>query len=246
MKLTKENGVRIKAFRAVDDAELCEKYINGHERILKSIGVERVTSATHDWVNNPAAFVVLCENLEGTKVYGGARIHAAGGNQELPLVSATVDMDSRVMELVEQKKPDGTGEFCGLWNSLEVAGMGIGALYLIRASIAIIGQLGLKSMFALCSPHTARIASNFGFNKETSVGNMGTFYYPKLDLLATLVLLNDSATLGSARPDEKQKIFELRENPSVKLHEVNRGREIDITYDLNIRGIDITVFDYGK
>jgi hypothetical protein len=246
VKFVKENGVRIKAFRAVDDPELCAKYIEGHERILKGVGVDKVTSSSHEWAQNPAAYVILCENLEGTKVYGGARIHAAGGTQELPLQAATREMDPRVDALVERAKPFGTGEFCGLWNSLEVAGMGIGAIYLIRASIAIISQLDLKTMFALCSPHTARIAGNFGFEIDRTVGDNGTFYYPKLDLLATIVFLADSTGLGSATEAEKKKINALRANPQQLVNEVNRGREIDITYDLLLQEVDTTVYDFGQ
>lgn len=245
MEFVKENGVRIRAFRAIDNPELCTKYIQGHERILNSVGVNKVTSATHEWAQNPAAFVILCEDLEGTKVYGGARIHATGGTQQLPVISATLEMDNRVEGYVEGFKPGGTGEFCGLWNSLEVAGMGIGAVYLIRASIAIISQLGLNSMFALCSPHTARIASGYGFNIVKDLGDNGKFYYPKLDLIATVVLLDDSETLGTATESEKEKISSLRANPNQTVHEVNRGREIDITYDLEIKNIDREVFDFG-
>lgn len=72
--------VRIKAFRAIDDPVLCEKFIDGHARVLTSVGVEKVTSSTNEWMENPASFVIICEDLESDKVFGGARIHAHGGN----------------------------------------------------------------------------------------------------------------------------------------------------------------------
>ena len=39
---------RIKAFRAVDDPVLCQKFIDGHARVLTSVGVEKVTLSTND------------------------------------------------------------------------------------------------------------------------------------------------------------------------------------------------------
>lgn len=110
--------VRIKAFRAVDEPELCDRFIDGHSRVLSSVGVEQVSSSSHDWKYNPASFVVLCESQDGTKVYGGARVHALGGTQELPMEEATRDMDSRVSEHILKVAHKGTGELCGLWNSM--------------------------------------------------------------------------------------------------------------------------------
>lgn len=148
--------------------------------------------------------------------------------------------------MINKFAPQGTGEFCGLWNSMEVAGYGIGAIYLIRSSIAIINQLELGTMFALCSPFTARIASNYGFNIYKDIGNDGTFYYPKIDLLATVVFVGDTLALEGSDPYEKERIDRLRENPTQVLHEVNRGREVEIHYELQIEHVDTEVFNYGK
>jgi len=164
-------------------------------------------------MNNPAAFVILCEDMESDKVFGGARIHALGGNQQLPIIPAVEEMDPDVHEKVNSFANEGTGEFFGLWNSMEVAGYGIGAIYLLRSSISIINQLNLKTMFALCSPFTARIASRYGFNVFKQLGKEGTFYYPKLDLLATVVFVDDTDQLNGADPEEKARIDSLREEP---------------------------------
>jgi hypothetical protein len=48
----------------------------------------------------------------------------------------------------------------------------------------------------------------------TEVGNNGTFYYPKLDLLATAVFLDDVRDLSKAHPRERQKMLLLRDRPS--------------------------------
>ncbi len=238
--------VRIKAFRAIDDPELCEKFIDGHARVLSSVGVEKVTSSTNDWMHNPAAFVVICEDMQSDRVFGGARIHIHGGNQDLPIVGAVEEMDPKVRDVLASKAPEGTGEFCGLWNSLEVAGWGIGAIYLIRSSVAIINQLKVNTMFALCSPFTARIAGRYGFKLFDELGNDGTFYYPKIDLLATVVFNKDIYALEGANEHELKRIKSLRADPAQVLKEENRGKEVEIHYELDIENIDTSHFNYGK
>ena len=56
--------VRLRAFRAIDDPQSCELFADGHKRVLTSIGVEKVTSSNNEWMNNPAAFVMIVESLD--------------------------------------------------------------------------------------------------------------------------------------------------------------------------------------
>ncbi|MDQ3072488.1 MAG: hypothetical protein M3Q97_04380 [Bacteroidota bacterium] len=234
--------VRIKAFRATSDPESCQRYIEGHRRVLDIVGVKQVTSAKVNWASNPAAFVILVESTDGTKVYGGARIHVFGGTQPLPIEEATGEMDSAIFPLVHQYARHGTGELCGLWNSREVAGMGIGSTFLTRAGVTIVSQLGLESLFALCAPYTVKMAENVGFVIEKTLGNEGTFYYPKLDLLATAMILKDPETLTSADPFERERIFSLRDQPKQTAHEIGRTAEFDIEYDLFVPMVDKNEF----
>lgn len=231
--------VRIRAFRAVDDPESSQKFIDGHRRVLEVHGVKKVTSANHAWAENPAVFVVIVESLDGKKVFGGARVHAAGGTQQLPIEEATGFMDPRIHDMVKELSIDGTGELCGLWNSLEVAGLGVGSFFATRAGAVISEQLGIKSLFALCAPYTVRWAERVGCKVITELGNQGTFYYPKLDLLATAVLLEDTSTLEHARGSEQKKIFDLRANLQQVTTEVSPGRriEVEVEYDLLIKNL---------
>lgn len=246
MKRIDHAEVTIKAFRAVERPDLCRKFIEGHERVLTSIGVEKVTSSDYSWTLNPAAYVVICMDREEERIFGGARVHVCGGNQDLPFIKGVIDMDDSVIGKLEEKKPEGTGELCGLWNSMEVAGMGIGAIYVVRATVAIISQLGIKSCFALCSPQGARISMRFGFQIRKDIGNEGTFYYPKQDLLATMVCLDDAIGLTTTPRSEQEKIIELRENTNLQVLEENRGKTADIQYELQIPFVDTSVFDFGR
>ncbi len=237
--LNKEHPVvRLRAFRAIDDAKACELFIEGHTRVLTNIGVTKVTSSKNDWMYNPAAFVLIVESLDGEKIYGGARIHVAGGSDPLPIEQATGSMDAAVYDLVWKYAQQGTGEGCGLWNSREIAGYGVGSIFLTRAAIAISQQIGIKSLFALCAPYTIKLTESVGYQIETSIGNNGTFYYPKLDLLATTMILKDLNTLEHASEENIRAIMQLRENRDVVRIEELRNKKIEIHYQTDIPNLD--------
>ncbi|MXV14384.1 hypothetical protein [Hufsiella ginkgonis] len=237
--LNKENPVvRLRAFRATDDPAACALFVEGHTHVLTNIGVTKVTSNKHEWTRNPAAFVLIVESLDGEKVYGGARVHVAGGTEPLPVEQATGALDPSIFDLVYQHARHGTGEICGLWNSREIAGYGIGSIFLTRAAVAISTQIGLQSLFALCAPYTVKMAESVGYGIETSIGNEGTFYYPKLDLLATTMILKDVATLKTAQSEDREAIFKLRENLNLVKTEVLRKKNIEIHYDILIPGLE--------
>jgi hypothetical protein len=234
--------VKIRAFRATDNSMLCERFMEGHRRVLDAVGVKKVTSSSDEWATFASSFVILVESDDESKVLGGARLQAADGKNPLPMETAAGYMDPRVYDLVKKHMPGGTAEVCGLWNSMEVAGMGIGSIFLIRAALAISDQIGLDSMFALCSPYTTRIAGNYGFQVERSVGNDGTFYYPKLDLLATIVVQNDAHQLPNASALESERIFDLRKRPiQVTVEQARRGT-VEIDYNLFINSANPNEF----
>jgi len=90
----------------------------------------------------------------------------------------------------------------------------------------------------LCAPYTVKMAELVGYNIETSVGNNGTFYYPKLDLLATSMILKDLDTLSSADADERNAIFKLRSELNVVRLEQLRKKTIKIYYETKIPNLD--------
>jgi len=230
--------VRLRAFRAIDEPDTCALFVEGHTNVLEAIGVKKVTSSKSEWTLNPAVFVIVVESLDGGRVYGGARVHVAGGTEPLPIEQATGMMDPAIFDLVWKYARQGTGEICGLWNSREIAGYGIGSIFLTRAAVAISLQIGLKSLFALCAPYTVKMAETVGYNIETSIGNEGTFYYPKLDLLATTMVLKDVDTLSLAGEEERSAIFKLRNELNVIRQEQLRKKIIEIHYEIKIPNIE--------
>ncbi|MDB5020986.1 MAG: hypothetical protein JWQ28_2113 [Pedobacter sp.] len=230
--------IRIRAFRAIDEPQTCEMFIQGHTEVLTSIGVTKVTSSKNNWAKNPDAFVIIVESLDGKEVFGGARVHVAGGTEPLPIEQATSLLDPSIHKLVWNYAQLGTGEICGLWNSHKLAGYGIGTPLLIRTLIAISSQLGIQSLFALCAPYTVKPVVNCGMVLVDSIGNKGTFYYPKLDLIATAMILHEVSTLSGAHEEDKNMIFQMREKPnSLRLNEL-KNKEITVDFELRIPNLE--------
>lgn len=236
--------IRIRAFRATDDLASCRKFIEGHRRVLAIYGIENITSNTDTWIYNPAIFVIVVESLDGSKMYGGARVQAANGITPLPIEEATGSMDSKIYNVVRYYTQFGTGELSGLWNSKEVAGLGIGSFFPSRTSVVIASQLGLSTMFSLCAPATVRFNKWIGSSILTTVGKNGTFYYPKLDLLATACFLPDVEELQNAHVREREKMFFLRANPTCVILEKSpfKNLYVNVHYDLTIKSADKNEF----
>jgi hypothetical protein len=78
----------------------------------------------------------------------------------------------------------------------------------------------------------------------TEVGNNGTFYYPKLDLLATAVFLDDVRDLSKAHPRERQKMLLLRDRPSYYAVEKSPFKNINVHvyYELDIPNVSANEF----
>jgi len=230
--------VRLRAFRAIDEPETCALFIEGHTHVLTNIGVTKVSYSKNEWVNNPAAFVAVVESLDGKRIFGGVRVHVAGGSEPLPIELATGAMDRGIFDLVWKYAQNGTGELCGLWNSREIAGYGIGSIFLIRTTAAISYQIGIQSLFALCAPYTIPPGASVGMEIEKSIGNDGTFYYPKLDLIATTMILKDVPTLSKAAQEDRDAIMKIRENLNITRVEILRNKEITIHYQIAIPNLD--------
>jgi len=242
--------IRIRAFRATDDPETCKRYIQGHRKVLSIYGIENITTNTDDWMYNPSIFVIAVESMDREKLYGGARIQAADGVHPLPIEEATCGMDNKILDVVRDYARFGTGEVSGLWNSKEVAGLGIGSLFPTRCGLVITEQIGLTSVFSLSSPATVRFNKWLGSRILAEVGKDGTFYYPKIDLLATACLQEELPTLHKAHPREREKILYLRNNLQCTILEKSPFKNVYISvhYDLAIASANKNEFkvEYEK
>jgi hypothetical protein len=228
--------IRIRAFRAPDDQETCKKFIAGHRHILEVYyGIIKITSDSTEWTKDPFCIVIVAEDAESGRVYGGARIQLAGGMHKLPLEYAIMKYDKNVtVEINNSQLEGGTGEICGLWNSKEIAGMGIGSRILSMTAVGIGDQLNIKSIYALCAPGTLKITHRMGFSIVKTLGNEGTFFYPKDNFVATVMKLNDIYDLSLAAEDERQRILFYRNNINGTSTETGPKGTYDVIFDLKI------------
>ncbi|PZX51074.1 hypothetical protein LV84_03831 [Algoriphagus ratkowskyi] len=225
--------VRVRVIKVNDDLEATEKYIAGHLKVLESYGVTKVTSADRSWTANPNTYLILFESMDDFRVLGGGRIQLRSKGFPLPLEEAIAEIDPSIVGYMEQFDDLEVAEYCGLWNSREVAGYGIGSIYLMKVGVAIAGQFKMKKLMALCSPATVKLTMKVGMEIVESLGQNGTFFYPKEGLIATLLQINDLDNIPTAVDIERQFIFDLRSNKVNKTLEKGPKGEMMISFEVN-------------
>lgn len=226
--------VRVRIVKAIDDVEATEKYIYGHHKVLESYGITKVTSADRSWALNPHVYLILFESMEDFRVLGGGRIQLRTSYFPLPFETAIQDIDPGVITYLSEYKDLEVAEYCGLWNSREVAGYGIGSIYLVRVGIAILPQLRLKKLFGLSSPVTLSISKSVGYEVITCLGDNGSFYYPKEGLIATALEIVDIDNLPFANEIEREYIFGLRQRMSFNTVESGPRGKMELQFELQI------------
>jgi len=228
--------IRIRAFRAPQDPATCKKFITGHRKILEIYyGIIKITSDSNEWVDDPCSIVIVAEDTETNNIFGGARLQMSSEKYALPIEKAIQKYDPNVSILVKNERENGgTSEVCGLWNSKEIAGMGIGSHILSMVGVAVSYQLNIKSIFVLCAPSTVRVSAAMGTKIVTSLGKNGTFYYPKDNFIATVMKLDDVNDLSSANPKVASKILDLKNNPRCIREEQGPKGIFKALYEINI------------
>ena len=229
-------SVIFRAFRAIDEPDSCYRFIEGHRKVLEIFGITMITSNKALWVNHKNTYVILVESKEDGRPLGGARLQISDDELLLPIEDAVGIVDKNIFEVLKKYKSFPTAELCGLWNSREVAGYGIGSIFLTRAAIAIArGQLGIRTLFALCAPATVNMCTKAGFEIERSLGKEGFFNYPKLDLIATAMSMKDVHDISTATEENRKAVIDFIENPQQNKIERGVKGEIAIEYDLLLK-----------
>lgn len=225
--------IKVRAFIAPEDPEACMRFYEGHSKLLEiHFGIAKITSGNVDWINHKNTIVIIVEDETGTKTYGGARVQLADGVIPLPIETAIGKYDPKIYTDVRT----GSAEICGMWNSKEVAGMGIGSLILCRVAVALMSQLPIDRVHVLCAPITTRMGKRVGAVIDTSLGNEGIFYYPKDDFIATAMIIKDVDVLSSADPREQELMFELRKNFNQIRTETGPKGNFEVFYQLGLPG----------
>ncbi|WP_129714928.1 hypothetical protein [Pedobacter sp. SYP-B3415] len=208
----------------------------GHVQVLKDYGITNITTNNRQWMSLPNVHGIVAETEDGT-VVGGVRVHIADGIHPLPVEDAVGYMDPLVTKVINQYFDDGTGELCGLWNAKSVAGIGISIL-LVRAGIAIVNQIRLASLFTICADYTMPMVRKVGFVIEDSLGNEGEFVYPNENYIARVLRKMNAETLETAEAFDRERIFDLRNNPQQVTIETGPKGMLEVDYQLVIPEYD--------
>lgn len=226
--------LRIRAFHAPDDQEAGQRFAIGHKKVLEDLGV-KVTSGSDDWISDPSVYVIVVEDTKNEDfIVGGARLHMAHQEGILPMVKAVSKVDTRIGPEIDKLMPGRTAELCGMWNSREVMGLGLGAKYMMRSAIALADQLELGTMLSFASRATRQRGYDKGFEPLITVGDRGEFNYPKLDLIATAVICYDPHVLSKAKEEERAEIMKLRNKLDFLTQENWPKGQFDVHYALNM------------
>ncbi len=225
--------IRIRSFKAIDDLESCMKFQDGHLDVLRSFGFQ-VSSSNEDWMTSEFVHVVIVESEDGKKIYGGARIEEANRGRPLPVQSAISYLDPKIDEYVHLRAKKKFGELCGLWNSVAVAGLGIGSVYSIRSALALAMRLDYDEILALCSVHSFKMASNFGFSLIREIGDNGILYYEGAKQNAHITIQDSLQLLANAEENEKSRILSLSSNPHQIVEESRNKVNLTIEYSLSL------------
>ncbi len=226
-------SVVFRAYRAVDDRESCEKFVAGHRSVLEAYGITMITSNNANWAAHRNTYVILAESPDDHRALGGVRLQIADDTLSLPIVHAVGKVDQKITDIITRDKDKVIAEACGLWNAKEIAGFGF-SFFLLRAAIALAYQLKVHTLYALAAPVTVQMCLNAGFRIETNLGKDGFFNYPKLDLVATAMVINDLKTMEFARDEDRSHIFDLMQNPFNVLKTTGPKGGILIDYRLNV------------
>ena len=226
--------LRIRAFRAIDEEKTCEKFAEGHKNVLLEHGIVKVTTSNTEWFYNPDIYVIVIESENGEEVYGGARLHIANDEFSLPLEDAIKVVDEKIIDLINFYKINRTGELCGLWNAKFIVGRGLSQV-LTKVGVSIAIQLRLKSLFVLCAPYTVKMCQQSGFKIEESIGVNGTFNYPKLDLVATALKIEDLNNLVGADSKYYLEIKSMTDFPNQNFQHVSDNYVFDLNLKLELK-----------
>ena len=226
------SAIRIRGFRAIDDIKSCLQFQEGHLDVLRSFGF-KVSSTKEDWMSSEDVFVIIVESLDGQKTYGGARVELVNMRRRLPIQIAIEGIDESINQFVSNISDIRSGELCGLWNSVAVAGLGIGSVYSIRAAISLAIIKDVRRLLALCSVHSFKMASNFGFELVDSIGEDGVVYYEGAKQNAYITYQNDLQSLSMANEVEREKIYNLVQCGKQVVCEERNGKILEIHYDIS-------------
>ncbi len=234
-KTLKISRVHIHAFRAMDDPIASARFAEGHAEVLSNHGIKKVSSSSTEWIKDPNVYVILASSPGGQKIYGGARIHMYTPETPLPLQKPFGKFDPRIHDIVSNLSVEGCAELCALWNSIEVAGLGIGSKLIIKCAVSMTERLGIRHLLALSSPVTRRWIPDFGFYTIEEIGENGGIPYPTERLTATVAHFINPDRFKNMPQTMHDEVMRLRNNPNLQSSATGPKGSISLHFNLDIK-----------
>lgn len=230
----KVDKILIRAFRASDDVESSRRFASAYAEVLSNHGIKKVSSSTADWIGSSDVYVIVAQSPSGHRIYGGARIEIKNDINKLPLQKAFERFDPRINDIIDEMKPEGCAELCALWNSIEVAGLGIGSRLIITCGLSLIESLNIRYFFALTSPVTRRFMPDFGFINVDEIGENGGIPYPNERLIATAALHTYPENTNLLNDEIRDQVKQMRKTPIMTDKTTGPKGDVTIYYDLKV------------
>ena len=199
--------------RASHDPQLCKRLLDGHKRVLEAYGIKNLSSFRTDWFRRDDVWIIAVLTPDGERVLAGARLQPGLVANDFPLHQAVGHVDPNVGAFLEEIIPDKVYELNALWNSIELAGMGLGSEFLIQVAMAAMPLLEARHLVALTSPVTRRWREKHGWKLRSDLGEEGYFVYPKDSLRATVEHFMHPDFEGDVDPVVRELMKSVRERP---------------------------------
>ena len=178
--------VVLKILRASEDVVLCQAMVEGHKRVLHAYGIKNISSFNTDWMGRDDVILIVAMSADGNKILAGTRLQSGDNPEDFPLYQAVGHMDEGLKPWLATLLKDQTMELNGMWNSIELAGMGLGVEWMVQSAMASMSILDLRNILALTSPVTRKMRDKMGWSIKDQFGDEGYFKYPNDKLLASI------------------------------------------------------------
>lgn len=233
--------ITIRAFRAIDEPELCRQYASEHARVLTDIGVSTVVKYDDAWMRDADTIVFAAMHAELGMV-AGIRLQRARPDVPMPMEIALDTKEPRLRPVLAPLEAAGNAELGALWNAERFAGRGVPFL-LITAAVATAGQADLSHMACFVAQYIAPYCSSVGFVPVRSVGDQGEFNYPIPGIKSYVMVIPDVKTVTHATSELRHRILSLRMRPRQVQVEVPKKESLEVSYDLLIDPISQLYLD---
>ena len=200
--------------------------------MLEAYGIKNLSSFRTDWFRRDDVLVIAVLTPDGERVLAGARLQPGLVVNDFPLHQAVGHMDPKVGAFLEGIIPEKAYELNALWNSIELAGMGLGSSFdsSVHGGASLVGgQTPRRTHLTV----TRRWRGKHGWKLRSDLGNEGYFVYPKESLRATVEHFVHPDFETSVDPNVQALMSSIRERPEDVTTHV-QGPKGQLTIRLNL------------